>query len=74
MRTLIRWGGAVTEASLVPLAAARMAPVFTTEVRVEVVTARARVPLPRTRVSACAGSDARKYLRRRRDFAGDVLS
>ena len=39
-----------------------------------VLTARCREPSLRPRVSTCAGSGARKYLRRGRDYAGNVLS
>ena len=42
--------------------------------RMAVLTARCREPSLRSRASTCAGSGARKYLRRARYYAGDVIS
>ena len=56
------------------LAEAKTSKVCQPEVQGPVLTARCRVPRLLLRVSTCAGSGARKYLRRARYYAGNVLS
>ena len=56
------------------LAEAKTSKVCQPEVQGPVLTARCRVPRLLLRVSTCAGSGARKYLRRARYYAGDVMS
>ena len=56
------------------LAAAKTSKVRYSEVRVAVLPARCRVPRLRLRVSTCAGTGARKYLRRALGSGGKVMS
>jgi hypothetical protein len=65
-----RCGSTTTKIPVLRLAAASSVKVWGVEVQVAVVTPCCRAPPQQPRLSTSAGSDARKYLRRGRDFAG----